>query len=134
MEEKLESFRYKKDLVLLHWKEKELFRIIAAAYALIISRSQGKGGMLDAWAAGTPVIATSETEAANESDRAVLRVPVNNPELLAAAMMKLYKDEAERSALIKEGLSQIEILKNENQLGKIGEAIIELVNNQREHL
>ena len=107
--EKLESYKYKNDVVLLDYMDEEaLTNITASAYALVFpSFFEGFGvPPLEAMQCNVPVI-TSNVSSMPEicGDAALYANPANHEEL-AQQMMLLYKDESLRNQLIEKGKEQ----------------------------
>ncbi len=101
--EKLKSYKYRDDVVLLDYlTDEQLARITAAAYAMVYpSYFEGFGlPILEAMQSEVPVI-TSQTSSMPETggDAALYADPAD-PDAIAKQMLALYRDESKRSALI----------------------------------
>jgi glycosyltransferase involved in cell wall biosynthesis len=99
-EEKLASYRYRSDVIVLESADENLqAKLLGAAYAFVNpSTSEGFSSFqLKALCCGIPVISSSEH---SEPDTAAVLRAGNQPEEFASQMKLLYKDENFRSALI----------------------------------
>jgi glycosyltransferase involved in cell wall biosynthesis len=107
-EEKLSTYRYRADVILLEEPAKNLeAKLLGAAYACVNpSTSEGFSSFqLMALRCGIPVISSSElSEPENE---AVLRSR-DDAEEFANQMKRLYKDENFRAALVEKAISETE--------------------------
>lgn len=107
--EKLKTYKYRSDVVLLGYiSDEELASITASAYAVVYpSWFEGFGvPILEAMRSGVPVI-TSETSAMPETGGdATLYADPSDPESIAKHMLELYKNEDKRSRLAEAGLIQ----------------------------
>lgn len=107
--EKIKTYKYRNDVVLLDYQpDEELARITAAAYALVYpSYFEGFGlPLLEAMQSGVPVI-TSDTSSMPEvgSDAALYAGPAD-PDAIAKHMLHLYRDESLRSRMVEAGKIQ----------------------------
>jgi glycosyltransferase involved in cell wall biosynthesis len=106
LDEKLETYKYRNDVHVLDVSSQlNMTTIIASAYALIheCHENEPPSPVLNAFASCVPVIA-SQTHSLQESVAdAVLYSDTLNYELLASAMIDIYKDETLRSQLIEKG-------------------------------
>jgi glycosyltransferase involved in cell wall biosynthesis len=103
---KLESFKYRDDVVMTGYlEEKELASVIAAAYGMIYpSLWEGFGvPVLESMLCGTPVITSSKSSMEEIAGGAALLADPKDPADIAAQMMHLYKDESMRKELIQKG-------------------------------
>ena len=102
----LKSYKYKDDVVLTGYlEEKELARVMAAAYALVYpSHFEGFGvPVAEAMACGVPVLASKDS-AMEEISRGVgLYFDPANVDDIAYKLMFIYKQEGERKELIGKG-------------------------------
>jgi glycosyltransferase involved in cell wall biosynthesis len=108
-EESLTTYKHRADVVLMGYQpEATLAQVLAGAYAMVYpSYFEGFGmPVLEAMQCGVPVV-TSNTSALPETggDAALYASPAE-PEAIAGEMMRLYKDETLRSALIVKGLAR----------------------------
>ncbi len=107
--EKLKTYKYRDDVVLLNYlPEEELANITASAYALVFpSLFEGFGvPVIEAMQCGIPVI-TSNTSCLPEiSGGAALYADPINADAIATQMLQLYKDESLRNKLIEAGVLQ----------------------------
>ncbi len=107
--EKLKSYKYRDDVVMLGYlPEDQLASITAAAYALVYpSYFEGFGlPIIEAMQSGVPVI-TSNTSAMPETGGSnALYASPNDPDAIATQMINLYRDESLRANLMEEGIKQ----------------------------
>lgn len=104
--ENLETYKYRKDVVMLHKvAEDELANIMGAAYAMINpSFYDGFGvSVLEAMQSGIPVITSANTAMKEIAGDAALYIKPSAISDIAAKMMTLYKDEELRNKLIEKG-------------------------------
>jgi Glycosyl transferases group 1 len=102
----LDSYKYRSSVhVFEYLGEEPLARLVAASYATILPFRRDNLGIavLNAWRAGSPVLATASAFGAVMGDDEVLAVEPNDPDSLAGQMMQIYKDERLRSRLIMKG-------------------------------
>jgi glycosyltransferase involved in cell wall biosynthesis len=105
----LETYKYREDLMLTSYlEEKELANLTASAYALVYpSLWEGFGvPVLEAMQCGIPVITSTESAMQEIAGDAALYVKPEDHNDIAEKMMRLYKDEESRSALVKKGLQR----------------------------
>ncbi|NCT94380.1 MAG: glycosyltransferase family 4 protein [Chitinophagaceae bacterium] len=107
--EKLKTYKYREDVVMLGYLEEEqLYRVMGAAYALVYpSYWEGFGlPVVEAMQSGVPVI-TSNTSSLTElaADAALLASP-DDPDAIAQQMLALYRTEAIRNQYIHKGLER----------------------------
>jgi glycosyltransferase involved in cell wall biosynthesis len=105
--QKLQTYKYRDDVVLLGYQpDEQLALLTASAYALVYpSYFEGFGlPILEAMQSETPVI-TSDTSSMPEigGDAALYANPAD-PDAIAKQMLYLYKNEAERTGLIGAGI------------------------------
>jgi glycosyltransferase involved in cell wall biosynthesis len=104
--QKLKTYKYRDDVVLLGYQpEEQLALLTASAYALVYpSYFEGFGlPILEAMQAETPVI-TSDTSSMPEiGGNAALYADPADPDAIAKQMLFLYKNEAERTGLVGAG-------------------------------
>jgi glycosyltransferase involved in cell wall biosynthesis len=107
--QQLETYKYRGDV---HWQEDrsaaEGGRVSRAAYAaLLLFDSQTLGAsLLNAWAAGVPVIAANGGLLQEIAGDAALLADAGDPASLAAQLMRIYKDENGRMDLVRKGLDR----------------------------
>jgi glycosyltransferase involved in cell wall biosynthesis len=107
--EKLSSYKFREDVVLLDYlDEQELAKITASAYAAVYpSFWEGFGvPIVEAMQSGVPII-TSNTSAMPETggDAGLYGDPAD-PNAIGQLMVQVYRDEQMRSRLIAKGLEQ----------------------------
>jgi glycosyltransferase involved in cell wall biosynthesis len=106
---KLQTYRYRDDVVLLeHQPDDQLKRLTAAAYAMIYpSFFEGFGlPIIEAMQCEVPVVTSNTASMPETGGEAALLADPNNPDAFAKHMLNLYKDEALRSAAIQAGKIQ----------------------------
>ena len=104
--ESLKSYKYRDDVLLTGYaEEKELAKIIAAAYALVYpSLHEGFGvPVLEAMRGEVPVITSANSSMQEIAKEAALYADPNSHTDIANKMMLLYKDENRRKELIQQG-------------------------------
>jgi glycosyltransferase involved in cell wall biosynthesis len=107
--QRLETYKYREDV---HWQEDgpvaEDGRVRRAAYAaLLLFDSHTLGApLLNAWAAGVPVIAADGSLLQEIAGDAALPAAAGDPASVAAQLMRIYKDENGRMDLIRRGLDR----------------------------
>lgn len=107
--EKLETFKYRKDVVLTGYvAENILQKLTSAAYgALYVSDFEGFGlPIVEAMQSGVPVVTANNSSMPEVGGDAVLYAESNNPESIAAQMQILYRNEQMREKLIQKGLER----------------------------
>ena len=105
--EKLKSYKYKDDVVLLNYlSEETLAKITASAYAMVFpSLFEGFGvPVIEAMQCGIPVITSNTSSLPEIGADAALYADPTDPESIAKQMLDLYKDETLRSKITQEGL------------------------------
>ena len=104
--EKLKTYKYRDDLVLLRYvSDDELAKITASAYALVYpSFFEGFGlPILEAMQSSTPVICSNTSSMPEAAGDAALFADPNDPDAIAKQMLAVYKDESLRDELIQKG-------------------------------
>lgn len=104
--EKLKSYKYRSEVVMLDYlPEEELARVVAAAYALVYpSYFEGFGvPLLEAMQCEVPVITSSTSSLMEIAGDAALYADPSNPQQIADNMKLIFKDEQLRSRLINAG-------------------------------
>jgi glycosyltransferase involved in cell wall biosynthesis len=107
--EKIKTYKYREDLILLGaLEESQLARITASAYALVYpSFFEGFGmPILEAMQSGVPVIASNTSSMPEVGVDAALYADPNDPDAIAKQMLLLYKDEKLRNFQIEKGLAR----------------------------
>jgi len=109
--------------------DQDLPAVYRGAEALVLAtRHEGFGlPVVEAFASGTPVVATAAPAIAEVAGDAALLVPVDAPEALAAALRELVRDPAKREELRQRGLvraSQFRWSTAANETVSIYEAVI----------
>jgi hypothetical protein len=107
--QRLETYKYREDV---HWQEDrptaEVRQLSRAAYAILLLFDGHTLGapLLNAWAAGVPVIAADGSLLQEIAGDAALPAGAGDPASLAAQLMRIYKDENGRMDLIRRGLDR----------------------------
>jgi glycosyltransferase involved in cell wall biosynthesis len=107
--EKLKTYKYRQDVVLLDYVDDEaLAAITASAYAAVYpSYFEGFGvPNLEAMQSGVPVVTADVSSMPEVCGDAALYANPNDANAIAQQMMLLYKDENLRSRLITQGLAR----------------------------
>jgi glycosyltransferase involved in cell wall biosynthesis len=109
MKQKIETFKFRQDVVLLNKVQSEqLAFLMASGYALVYPSLVESYGMpvLEAMHCGTAVVTSKNVSAAQMTGDVALYADPNDAEDIAAQMIKLYKDEDLRSELIKDAIAE----------------------------
>jgi len=107
--EKLKTYKYRDDVVLLGYlPDEQLTRVTAAAYAMVYpSFFEGFGlPIIEAMQCEVPVITSNTSSMPEIGGDAALYADPNDPDAIAKQMLSLYKDETLRSRLIEAGKIQ----------------------------
>lgn len=107
--EKLKTYKYRNDVVLLGYQpDEQLARITAAAYALVYpSYFEGFGlPLLEAMQSGVPVITSNTSSMPEVGGNAALYADPTDPDAIAKHMLHIYRDESLRSRLVEAGKEQ----------------------------
>lgn len=104
---KIETYKYRDDIVLLSvLEEKRLSHIIASAYCVLYTAFFNNSArvLLTTQQTGVPVIANDNLETKAFATDTALYANFDNIDMLAQLMQLIYKDEQLRSQLIKKGI------------------------------
>jgi glycosyltransferase involved in cell wall biosynthesis len=104
--EKLKTYKYREDVVMLNYvSDEQLAKITASAYALVYpSFFEGFGlPILEAMQSATPVICSNTSSMPETAADAALLADPNSPEDIAKQMLAIYKDETLRDELVQKG-------------------------------
>jgi glycosyltransferase involved in cell wall biosynthesis len=123
--ERLKTYKYRQDL---HWHSitaKATGRCMAAAYAaLLLFEGESLGtSVLDAWKTGVPLVVHPDGRLQEIAGNAALLADDGEPAAIGAALMSLYKDEALRSNLIKQGFLRLGELDSLSPVAQVKAAI-----------
>jgi glycosyltransferase involved in cell wall biosynthesis len=108
--EDLKSYKYRDDVVLTGYvEEPSLANLIGAAYAMVYpSLHEGFGvPVLEAMGSGIPVITSSDSSMEEIAGDAALYANATDPNSIAEAMIRIYKDEALGKQLIEKGNERV---------------------------
>jgi len=103
---KIDQYKYKDALVITGPIDAaQVAQLAGAAYALIAPGLPGSAllATVQAWRAGTPLLAMPDTALSTLANESVLIASESTKEALATIMMQIYKDEALRLQLIRNG-------------------------------
>ena len=104
--EKLKTYKYRNDIVMLGYvSDEQLAKITASAYAVICPSFFGGFGLpiIEAMQCGVPVICSQTSAMPETGGDAAQYIDPADPESIAKAMLQIYKDESLRSNLIAAG-------------------------------
>ncbi len=104
--EKLKTYKYREDVVMLNYvSDEQLAKITASAYALVYpSFFEGFGlPIIEAMQSATPVICSNTSSMPEAAGEAALFADPNDPDAIAKQMLAVYKDESLRDELIQKG-------------------------------
>jgi glycosyltransferase involved in cell wall biosynthesis len=128
--EKLKTYKYRDDVVMLNYvSDEELAKLIASAYALVYpSLYEGFGlPILEAMQSGTPVICSNVSSMPETAGEAALLADPKDPDALAKQMIALYKDETLRNQLIASGHQRAAEFSWEKTAEQVWNAILKTV-------
>lgn len=103
---KIDQYKYQDALVITGPIDAaQVAQLAAAAYALVAPGSPGSAllATVQAWRAGIPLLAMPDTSLSTFANESVLIASESTKEALATIMMRIYKDEALRLQLIRNG-------------------------------
>jgi glycosyltransferase involved in cell wall biosynthesis len=104
--EKLENYKYRKEVVICDQEDESKFTdLLAAAYCILYAGRPADTGtfLLDAFKSEVPVITTQASALAKLAGDAALYADMGNPESVSGQMIKIYKDEKLRNQLMDKG-------------------------------
>lgn len=125
--EKLKTYKYREDVVMLDYiTDDQLTKITASAYALVYpSYFEGFGlPILEAMQSGVPVIASDTSSMPEVAGTAALFAGPGDPDAIAKQMLHLYKDEAARNKLIEAGKQRAAAFSWDKTAEQVWEAIL----------
>ncbi len=128
--EKLKSYKYRDDVVMLNYiTDEQLTKITASAYALVYpSLFEGFGlPIIEAMQSGVPVICSDTSSMPETAGSAALFADPNEPDAIAKQMLALYKDEALRNNLIELGRQRAEAFTWNKTADQVWNAILKTV-------
>lgn len=106
--ELLRTYKYREDVVLTGYiGEKELVELVGGAYALVYpSLFEGFGvPVLEAMQAGVPALTSRSTSMEEIGGSAALYFDPKDPADIAAALMRIYKDDRLKQQMIEDGFA-----------------------------
>lgn len=106
--ELLKTYKYKDDVVLTGYlEERELAKLTASAYASVYpSLFEGFGvPVMEAMKCGVPVLTSKASSMQEITEGAALYFDPQDPTEIGEQLMRIYKDESGRKALIEKGLA-----------------------------
>lgn len=124
--EKLKTYKYREDVVLLDYlPEDQLQRVTAAAYALVYpSWFEGFGlPILEAMKCEVPVICSNTSSMPEVAGEAALLVDPADPDAIAKEMLSLYRNEGIRNAFIEKGIQRAACFSWEDAAESLYEAL-----------
>lgn len=130
--EKLKSYKYRDDVVLLGYlPDEQLAKITASAYALVYpSFFEGFGlPIIESMQCGVPVITSNTSSMPEIGGDAALYADPSNPDSIAKQMLILYKDESKRALLAEAGKIQAAKFSWDKAAGQVWQNISEAVIN-----
>jgi glycosyltransferase involved in cell wall biosynthesis len=128
--QKLRTFKYRNDVVLLDYvEEKELVNITASAYAVLYpSYWEGFGvPVLEAMQSGVPVVTGNKSSMPEIGGSAALYANVADADSIAKQMLAFYKDESLRKELIEAGKEQASKFSWDNTAALMWQSILQTV-------
>jgi glycosyltransferase involved in cell wall biosynthesis len=126
LQEKLDTYKYRQDLVVMTIHHMDQYaRLAAGAYAVVAAPAWAPAWwLLGALQCGTALVAEHRVEMTEVLEEAALYVEAWKPDLLAEALMLLYKDESQRSHLIQEGHALVQKHRPEALAARIRQAML----------
>jgi glycosyltransferase involved in cell wall biosynthesis len=128
--EKLKSYKYREDVVMLNYvSDHALMQLTASAYALVYpSFFEGFGlPILEAMQSGVPVITSNTSSMPEIAGDAALFASPDDPDAIAKQLLLIYKDESAREKLIEAGKLRAAGFSWEATANKFWEAILKTV-------
>jgi len=128
--EKLKSYKYREDVVMLNYvSDHTLTQLTASAYALVYpSFFEGFGlPILEAMKSGVPVITSNTSSMPEIAGDAALFASPNDPDAIAKQLLLIYKDESAREKLVEAGKLRAAGFSWEATANKFWEAILKTV-------
>jgi glycosyltransferase involved in cell wall biosynthesis len=124
----LKTYKYRRDVVMTGYlEENELARLTAAAYALVYpSMFEGFGvPVLEGMKCDVPVLTSQDSPMEEIGEDAAIYFNPAEPRSIAEALMTIYKDEALRGELIREGRTVAQKYSWEKTAGLLWESLLE---------
>jgi len=128
--EKLKSYKYREDVVMLNYvSDHTLTQLTASAYALVYpSFFEGFGlPILEAMKSGVPVITSNTSSMPEIAGDAALFASPDDPDAIAKQLLLIYKDESAREKLVEAGKLRAAGFSWEATANKFWEAILKTV-------
>lgn len=128
--ELLKTYKYKEDVVLTGYiEEADLAALMASAYAFVYpSLFEGFGvPVAEAMRCGVPVLTSKDSAMQEISEGAGLYFDPQNVDDMADSLMRIYKDESGRSALIQKGLLAAQKYSWKKTADAVWEGLMEII-------
>ena len=124
---KLATFKYRNDVHIYHVAVPQLRKIISASYGYLHPFFPGgTSGILNAFAAGVPVIACDNDHYREIAVDAALYANAGDTESLANQLILLYKDEGLRNSIIEKGNERIRAFSRDEMISELWTALKKL--------
>lgn len=104
--QKIDQYKYRSSLIITETlSTTQVLQLAGAAYSLLVLATPGAALMacMQAWQVGVPLLALQDEELLSAAGESVLYAASETKEAFAAIMMQIYKDEALRLQLIRNG-------------------------------
>jgi hypothetical protein len=104
--QKIDQYKYRSSLIVTETLSPiQTLQLAGAAYALVVLATPGSSliACMQAWQVGVPLLALQDEELLSAAGESVLYAASETKEAFAAIMMQIYKDEALRLQLIRNG-------------------------------
>jgi glycosyltransferase involved in cell wall biosynthesis len=124
---RMDSYLYRSSVLAIDDPSANMLpRLMAAAYAYISPFNGDVPGadLLNAWAAGTPVIASKYGPSQELGPDAVLTMDLQDPASLAAQLMRVFTNEEERSAMVQRGTIRLRSFDRDRTAGCLWDGIL----------
>lgn len=129
--QKLKSYKYREDLILLDCStEKEYQPVAAAAYAaILLPNAEGLNLAIFQWMqSAVPIVVAINHSDTTIAENAVIQARLQNPQQIAEYLQLLYRDEKYRETYINRGLEQSKSFNWSKSADRLWEEITKTVN------